>query len=328
MQTRPAGARTALDRLTEEYTARRPRSRALYERACRALPGGDTRTTIYFHPFPPYLERGEGCRMYDVDGHVLLDLLANYTSMIWGYAHPAIVEAIRRQAGLGSSFAAPTEDQVRLAELLRERLPSLAKVRFTNSGTEAAMNAMRAARAFTGRPKIVKIEGGYHGSSDSAEISVRPDPAAAGDAAQPDSVPAAGVPASVARDVLAAPFNDVGAVEAILRAHRGEIAALIVEPVMGAGGVIPPRDGFLASLRRLTEAMDIVLIFDEVISFRLGYHGAQGRFGVRPDLTVLGKIIGGGLPVGAFGGREDIMALYDPRHPGGLAHGGTFNANA
>ena len=217
---------------------------------------------------------------------------------------------------------------MRLAELLRERLPSLAKVRFTNSGTEAAMNAMRAARAFTGRPKIVKIEGGYHGSSDSAEISVRPDPAAAGDAAQPDSVPAAGVPASVTRDVLAAPFNDAGAVEAILRAHRGQIAALIVEPVMGAGGVIPPRDGFLASLRRLTDAMDIVLIFDEVISFRLGYHGAQGRFGVRPDLTVLGKIIGGGLPVGAFGGREDIMALYDPRHPGGLAHGGTFNANA
>ncbi len=328
MQTPTTATRTTLDALMEEYVACHPRSRALFERACQALPGGDTRTTVYFRPFPPYIERGDGCRMYDVDGHVLLDLLANYTSMIWGYAHPEIVEAIRRQAALGSSFAAPTEDQVRLAELLRERLPSLAKVRFTNSGTEAAMNAMRAARAFTGRSKIVKIEGGYHGSSDAAEISVRPDPASAGPAARPHAVPARGVPASVAREVIPAPFNDAGAVEAILRAHPGEIAALIVEPVMGAGGVIPPRDGFLTALRRLTEAMDIVLIFDEVISFRLDYHGAQARYGVRPDLTVLGKIIGGGLPVGAFGGREEIMALYDPRHPSGLAHGGTFNANA
>ena len=326
MQSGTAGA--VLEALRREYAARRPRSRELYERACRALPGGDTRTTVYFRPFPPYIDRGEGCRLYDVDGHVLLDLLANYTSMIWGYAHPAIVEAVHRQAGRGSSFAAPTEDQVRLAELLRERLPSLAKVRFTNSGTEAAMNAMRAARAFTGRSKIVKIEGGYHGSSDAAEVSVRPDPADAGPAARPHSVPARGVPASVAREVIPAPFNDAVAVEQILRAHRGEVAALIVEPVLGAGGAIPPRDGFLESLRRLTEAMDVVLIFDEVISFRLDYHGAQGRYGVRPDLTALGKIIGGGLPVGAFGGREDIMALYDPRHPAGLAHGGTFNANA
>jgi len=190
------------------------------------------------------------------------------------------------------------------------------------------MNAMRAARAFTGRDKIVKIEGGYHGSSDTAEISVHPDIAAAGPAAQPRAIPSSpGIPAAVARDVIPAPFNDAQAVEAILRAHRGEIAALIVEPVMGAGGMIPPARGFLEALRRTTEALGVVLIFDEVISFRLGYHGAQGHYGVQPDLTVLGKIIGGGLPVGAFGGREEIMALYDPGRSGALQQSGTFNAN-
>ncbi len=311
-----------------EYVERHPRSRDLRARASGSLPGGDTRTVTYFEPFPPYIEWGKGCRLYDVDGNVLLDLLANYTSMIWGYAHPKIVEAVQQQVARGTAFAAPTESQVVLAEMIRERLPSLEKIRFANSGTEAAMNALRAARAFTGRDKIVKIEGGYHGSSDTAEISVHPDPAAAGPAARPRAIPdSKGIPASVASDVLIAPFNNPDVADAILREHRSEIAALIVEPVLGAGGIISPRDGFLTILRRMTEELGILLIFDEVISFRLGYHGAQGLYDVQPDLTILGKIIGGGLPVGAFGGREDIMALYDPRRPGALAQAGTFNAN-
>lgn len=328
MHRDPAAVRAVLERLTAEYVERHPRSRDLHTRACGALPGGDTRTSTYFRPFPPYIERGAGCRLHDVDGHILLDLLANYTSMIWGSAHPAIVEAVRQQIGRGSAFAAPTEGQVVLAEMIRERLPSIERLRFANSGTEAAMNAIRAARAFTGRDKIVKIEGGYHGSSDAAEISVHPDPQAAGPAARPRPVPEGrGIPAAVAQDVQPAPFNDRDAVEAILEAHRGEIAALIVEPVLGAGGAIPPRNGFLTALREMTERLGVLLIFDEVISFRLGYHGAQGRYGVRPDLTVLGKIIGGGLPVGAFGGRAEIMALYDPGRPATLAQSGTFNAN-
>jgi len=315
-------------RMVDEYVNRHSRSRELHMRAQAAFPGGDTRTVTYFGPFPVYVERGRGCRLYDADGHTLLDLLGNYTSIIWGHAHPRIVEAARAQIERGTGFAAPTESQAILAGMLRDRLPSMERVRFANSGTEANMHAIRAARAFTGRDKIVKMEGGYHGSYDAVEISVHPDLAAAGPMTRPAALPdTRGIPASEPRDVLVAPFNDVDAIEAIVREHQGEIAAVIVEPVPGVMGTIPPREGFLPALRRLTEEMGIVLIFDEVIAFRLGYHGAQGRYNVRPDLTVLGKIIGGGFPAGAFGGRADIMRLYDPGRPGAMVQSGTFNAN-
>ncbi len=284
------------ERVTAEYRKRHPRSRDLHARAQAAFPGGDTRTVTYFSPFPIYIDRGSGCRLYDIDGHTLLDLLGNYTSIIWGHAHPRIVEAVRAQVARGTGFAAPTESQATLGEMLRERLPSVEKIRFANSGTEAAMHAIRAARGFTGRDKIVKMEGGYHGGYD-------------------------------AGNVVDAPFNDAAATEAILREHRHEVAAVIVEPVPGVMGTIPPRDGYLTFLRKITEELGILLIFDEVIAFRTGYHGAQGHYGVRPDLTVLGKIIGGGFPVGAFGGRADIMRLFDPGRPGALVQSGTFNAN-
>ncbi len=284
------------ERVTAEYVTRHPRSRDLHARAQAALPGGDTRTVTYFAPFPTYIDRGSGCRLYDADGHTLLDLIGNYTSIIWGHAHPRIVEAVRAQVARGTGFAAPTESQATLGEMLCERLPSIERIRFANSGTEAAMHAIRAARAFTGRSTIVKMEGGYHGGYD-------------------------------AGDVVDVPFNDAAAIDAILRAHRGEIAAVIVEPIPGAIGTIPPHDGYLTLLRKITEELGIVLIFDEVIAFRTGYHGAQGRYGVRPDLTVLGKIIGGGFPVGAFGGRAEIMRLFDPGRPGALVQSGTFNAN-
>ncbi len=248
--------------------------------------------------------------------------------MIWGHAHPKIVEAIQAQAAHGTGFAAPTESQAVLGEMIRERLPSVERIRFANSGAEAAMHAIRAARAFTGRDKIVKMEGGYHGSADAVEISVHPDPALAGLASRPSSIPEhRGIPASTIHETLIAPFNDKTSVGAILQEHRKEIAAVIVEPVQGTGGTNPPRDGFLTFLREVTQDLGILLIFDEVITFRLGYRGAQGIYGVRPDLTVLGKIIGGGLPVGAFGGREEIMRLFDPGRPGALVQSGTFNAN-
>jgi glutamate-1-semialdehyde 2,1-aminomutase len=316
------------ERVTAEYIKRYPESATLHARAQGALPGGDTRTITFFHPFPLYIERGSACRLHDVDGYRLLDLLSNYTSMIWGHAHPKILEAIQAQAARGTGFAAPTESQAALGEMICQRLPSVERVRFANSGTEAAMHAVRAARAFTGRGKIVKMEGGYHGSADFVEISVHPDLTDAGPASRPRAVPdSKGIPAATAGDVIVAPFNDEAAVEAIVRKHYQEIAALIVEPVLGTAGTIPPHRGFLAYLREVTKELGIVLIFDEVITFRLGYHGAQGLYGVQPDLTVLGKIIGGGLPVGAFGGRGDIMRLFAPDRRGALVQSGTFNAN-
>ncbi|MDR7555070.1 MAG: glutamate-1-semialdehyde 2,1-aminomutase [Armatimonadota bacterium] len=314
--------------IVDEYVRRHPRSAALAAHARESLPGGDTRTVTHYEPFPVFITRGEGCRIADVDGHTYLDLLGNYTAMIWGHAHPEIVAAASAQIAQGTGFAAPTPAQLTLAEMLCARLPSVERIRFANSGTEAAMHAIRAARAFTGRDKIVKMEGGYHGSYDAVAISVQSDPVRAGPASRPVAVPEGpGIPAGVAGDVLVVPFNDPAAVEATLRAQAGEIAALIVEPVQGVAGTIPPQEGFLPFLRAITAELGIVLIFDEVISFRLDYHGAQGLFGVRPDLTVLGKIIGGGFPVGAFGGRREIMDLYDPRRPGALAQSGTFNAN-
>jgi glutamate-1-semialdehyde 2,1-aminomutase len=216
------------------------------------------------------------------------------------------------------SAAAPSELEVELAEQLRARLPSIERIRFANSGTEATMLALRAARAFTGRSTIATFAGGYHGSHDYA-ASI---PATSG---VPPGGP--GIPSAVAETIIVAPYNDLEGTRAVLEPHLDELAAVIVEPVLGAGGVVPATHEFLASLRDLTRDAGALLVFDEVISFRIGYHGAQGRFGVTPDLTTLGKVIGGGLPVGAFGGRADVMALFDPRSEHALGHGGTFNAN-
>jgi glutamate-1-semialdehyde 2,1-aminomutase len=216
------------------------------------------------------------------------------------------------------SVAAPNELEIELAERLRERLPSIELIRFANSGTEATMLSLRAARAFTGREKIAVFAGGYHGSHDYAA-------SIPGDAAIAAGAP--GVPAAVADTIVVAPFDDREGTLAALEPHLGELAAVVVEPVLGAGGVVPATTGFLTFLRDLTRNAGALLVFDEVISFRIGYHGAQGRLGVTPDLTTLGKIIGGGLPVGALGGRADVMALFDPRRDDRIGHGGTFNAN-
>ena len=316
--------------MTPEETYRRttPRSQELHERAAAVMPGGTTRTTTYFAPYPLYIERGEGCLIWDADGIERLDMLGNYTAMILGHAHPKIVEAIRHQAARGTAFAAANPVEVELATLLCERVPSLDAVRFCNSGTEATMFAMRLARAFTGRAKIARIEGGYHGTHDYAEVSTHPvvDDAGPSDApfAVPDSI---GTPEWALENVVVLPFNAADAAEAIIRRHAASLAAVILEPIIGAGGVIAARPEFLQRLREVTRELGILLIFDEVISSRVGPGGAQEMYGVTPDLTTLGKIIGGGLPVAAFGGRADVMELLDPRHEPNLAQGGTYNGN-
>jgi glutamate-1-semialdehyde 2,1-aminomutase len=303
-------------------------SRALHERAVKVMPGGTTRTTTYFDPYPLYIDKGEGCRIWDADGIERIDMLGNYTAMILGHAHPKVVEAIARQAARGTAFAAANPIELELATLLCDRVPSLDLVRFCNSGTEATMFAMRLARAFTGRPKIARIEGGYHGTHDYAEVSTHPAPAEAGPAdrprARPDSI---GTPEWAISGTVVLPFNDSDAAERILRQEAKEVAAVILEPIIGAGGVIAATTDFIKRLRSVTRELGMLLIFDEVISLRVAPGGAQQLYGVSPDLTTMGKIIGGGLPVAAFGGRADVMELMDPRREPNLPQGGTYNGN-
>ena len=296
--------------LVEEYRRRTPGSAALFERAAASLPGGSTRTTIFSAPYPPYMTRGEGIRTWDVDGNEYRDFLGNYTSLILGHAHPDVVAAVEAQVRRGSAFAAPTETEIELAEEIRRRLPSIERIRFTNSGTEATMFALRAARAFTGRPLIAKFEGAYHGTHDTA-VAWTP-----------------GVPDGISDLVIELPWADPEGVERAIAGRESNLAAVIIEPVQGAGGVRAAPADFLRFLRELTTRIGALLVFDEVIAFRVGPNGAQGRLGgVRPDITTLGKIIGGGYASGAFGGRADVMDQFDARRSGSLVHGGTFNGN-
>jgi glutamate-1-semialdehyde 2,1-aminomutase len=255
--------------------------------------------------------------------------MLNATSLILGHGHPSVVEALGEQARRGTAFSTPTVAQIRVARLLCDRIPSMDTVRFTNSGTEATLMAIRAAWAFTGKHKLAKFEGGYHGAHEHVAVSVKP-PAGKLDPGGPTAIPEyPGQPPGVGRDVLVLPYNDLAACERLLRAHRDEVGCLIMEPVMSSFGYLPAEPEFLRGIRKLTEELGIVLVFDEVQSLRVAPGGAQELFGVTPDLTALGKIIGGGMPVGAFGGRRDIMAQYDPGRAGGalIAHAGTFNAN-
>jgi glutamate-1-semialdehyde 2,1-aminomutase len=332
VDVRTEATRAAVEaEILANYRARTAGSAARHEAARRVMPGGDTRTVAFHAPYPLYLAEGQGCRVQDVDGNRYLDLLNNYTSLIHGHAHPAVTEAVAAQTPRGTAFAAGFEAQIRLAELLTDRVSSVDLIRFCNSGTEAVMNALRAARAFTGRDVIVKMEGGYHGTYDDIEVSVHPDlaePAAGPDHAPRPVLDVQGVPRNTVDNVLVLPFNDVPAAERLLTERGGEIAAVIVEPVMGSGGLIPAEHDFLAALRALTVEQGIVLIFDEVMTFRLEPGGVQEHYRIRPDLTTFAKIIGGGFPVGAFGGREAIMAQFDPSRPRPLWQSGTFNGNA
>ncbi|RCX33225.1 aspartate aminotransferase family protein [Thioalbus denitrificans] len=311
------------------YRERTPRSAALMAEAVRHLPGGDTRSTLFYPPYPLFIKHGEGCWLTDVDGHRLLDLSSNHTALVHGNRNPGVLAAVADQLTHGSCFPGPSATQVELAGLIHGRIPSVERLRFTNSGTEATLNAVRAARAFTGRGRFAKMEGGYHGSQDPMMVSTHPDPAAAGPLDCPRAVPSSlGLAPGTLEEVLVLPFNAVAETRALIEAHADGLAAVIVEPVQGSAGMIPAEPAFLAMLREVTAAHGILLIFDEVVCFRLAPGGAQAWYGIRPDLTCLGKMIGGGFPLGVFGGRADVMAQFDPREQvPRVPHPGSLNAN-
>jgi glutamate-1-semialdehyde 2,1-aminomutase len=311
----------------DDYIASTPRSRELQRGAARYLPGGSSRAVAYFDPYPFFVDHAQGHYVHDVDGNRYLDFMINATTYIVGHANPLVVKAVQEQAARGLSYAQPTEAQVRLARMLCERVPSVDTIRFTNSGTEGTLNAIRLARAYTGRHKIAKFEGGYHGNHEYVSVSVNP-PADRLDPGGPTAIPEwPGQPPSVLNDVVVLPYNDLEATDRIVRAHREDLSCIIMEPVSSNFGYVPASPEFLQGVRDLTTELDMVLIFDEVQSFRLSAGGAQERLGVTPDITTFGKIIGGGMPVGAWGGREDLMALYDPTSGPVISHAGTFNAN-
>ena len=299
------------------------RSQQLFEQAQRVIPGGVNSPVRSFRAVegtPPFIARGQGSRVWDVDGNEYIDFLGSWGPLALGHAHPVVVEAVQRAAADGTSFGAPVEQEVQLAEIVCQAFPSVDMLRLVNSGTEACMSALRLARAFTGRSKIVKFAGNYHGHADGLLVQ-------AGSGALTHGIPtSAGVPESYAAETLVATYNDTASVETLFDAWPDDIAAVIVEPVAGNMGVVLPAEGFHADLRRITEANGALLIFDEVITgFRVGYGGAQALFGITPDITTMGKIIGGGLPVGAYGGRRDVMQMVAPLGP--MYQAGTLSGN-
>lgn len=304
-------------------TLNRQRSAELYATAKRRIPGGvnsPARSWGAVGGEPLFLARGAGSRVWDADGNEYIDYVCSWGPLILGHAHPQVIAAISAAAADGTSFGAPTERENIIAQMVADAYDSIDMARFVSSGTEATMSALRLARAYTGRPKIVKFEGGYHGHSDALLV-------AAGSGALAHGIPdSAGVTESFAQDTLLSKFNDLPSVEAHFRAFPHDIACVIVEPVAGNMGVVPPADGFLVGLRELTSRHGALLIFDEVITgFRVAYGGAQQRYGVKPDITCLGKIIGGGMPVGAYGGSAEIMATVAPLGP--MYQAGTLSGN-
>ena len=312
--------------ILETYNSRTRASKELQERAMKSMPGGDTRSIAFFAPYPTFFGPGRGCRVTDVDGNEYLDLVNNYTSLIHGHSHETLTEAISNQAAKGTCHAAPLEQQIALAEALVQRVPALDHVRFCNSGTEAVMSVVRVARAYTGRLKILKMEGGYHGMWETVQVSVEVAPE--GEASPVGQLVGPGFSPRAAEETLVAPFNDLEATARLIRENKEDLAAVLVEPVMGAAGMIPPEPGFLNGLQQVCQETGVLLVADEIITLRLAYGGAQSLYEIQPDLTTFGKLIGGGLPVGAFGGRADVMSVCDPRGPNPVFHSGTFTGNA
>jgi len=289
------------------------KSEAAFQRAQKVIPGGVNSPVRAFRGVggtPPFIARGEGSHIFDIDGNEYIDYVGSWGPLLLGHRHPAIVEAVRQALETGTSFGAPTEREVDLAEAIRDAVPSMEMVRLVNSGTEATMSAIRVARGFTGRDLTVKFEGCYHGHVDSLLVKAGSGLATLGIA------DTQGVPKGFTDTTLALPFNSVDGVETAFRAHGERIASVIVEPVVGNMGCVPPQPGFLEALREITARHGALLILDEVMTgFRVAYGGAQARFGIRPDMTTLGKVIGGGLPIGAYGGRADIMRRVAPVGP-------------
>lgn len=294
------------------------KSEKLFEESKKYLPGGVDSPVRAYKPYPFFAERAFGSHIYDVDGNDYIDYCLAYGPLVLGHAHPLVVEAVVEQLEMGSAYGVPTEKEVELSKLVIEKVPCADMVRFVNSGTEATMSAIRLARAYTGRKKIVKFEGSYHGAHDYVLVK-----SGSGAMGLPDSP---GVPEETTKNTILIPFNDTQAVNELIDKQKEEIAAIIIEPVMGNIGCIPPKDGYLKFLRQITSENNIVLIFDEVITgFRLAEGGAQEYFGISPDLVTLGKIVGGGFPMGALSGKKEYMEMIAPS--GNVYQAGTFNGN-
>ena len=295
-------------------------SERFFEKAKKLIPGGVNSPVRAFEPYPFFTKCAKGSRIFDVDGHEYIDYCLGYGPLILGHAPPRIIEAVREQLEKGTLYGTPTEKEVELAELVRELVPSAEMVRLVTTGAEATMSAIRAARGYSGRKKIVKFEGCYHGAHDSVLVK-------AGSGATTFGIPdSLGIPEETTSNTIVLPFNDSEKFEEEVKAQRGELAAVILEPVIGNIGVVTPKEGFLETVRELTENYDIVLIFDEVITgFRLALGGAQEYYGIKPDMTTLGKILGGGFPMAAYVGKEEIMKTIAPS--GKVYQAGTYSGN-
>lgn len=304
-------------------------SEEIYAQAVNVLPGGVSRNTVFRKPHPTYADKASGCYVIDIDGIERIDFANNMASLIHGHAHPAIINAVIEQLQRGTAYTMGTEAEVLLAQLLCDRVPSFDRIRFVNSGTEAVMAMIKAARAFTGKPKIAKAEGAYHGTYDFAEVSQYANPTNWGDHDKPNSVPLVyGTPKGVTDNVIIFHYNNTQKTLNILDQHKDEIAAVIIDPVSHRAGLMAADQNFVEAIYNWTRKNGALLAFDEVITFRVGYAGAQENYSVKPDITALGKIIGGGFPVGAFAGNADVMKVLDPREPKLLfPHSGTFSAN-
>ena len=311
--------------IEEIYRAGSPRSLEHFERARKVMPGG-VKGVYFYQPYPLTMERGDGCYLYDAEGRQLLDCVGHHTALVLGNNHPAVMEAVRGQLERGIVFSGPAGMEVELAEEMNRRVPALERVRFCCSGTEATLHAIRLARGFSGRPKIAKFEGGYHGSHDVVEISVAPPLDKVGPADAPLSVPTAGgISPHAAEEVVVVPYDDEAAVEKLVREHRGELACIICD---AKTGILETRKEFVQAVRRIARENDLLFIMDEVVGFRLGTGGQQEYYGIEPDLATYGKVVGGGFPVGALGGRADIMDLFDNTGgPTGFFQSGTFSAH-
>jgi glutamate-1-semialdehyde 2,1-aminomutase len=304
---RPAVLAAALDRAVERYVARNPQSARQYELAVQVMPGGNTRSVLFYAPFPLAIARGEGCRLWDADGHEYVDFIAEFTAGLYGHSNPVVRAAIDRALDAGINLSGHNVLEPTLARLICERFPAIDAVRFTNSGTEANLMAISAARIHTRRGKVIVFDGGYHGgvlTFAKGRHSV-----------------------NALQDAMIANYNDLSSVRALFELHRDEVAAVVVEPMQGAAGCICGEFEFLAGLRELTSKNGALLIFDEVMTSRLAPGGMQEALGIEPDLTTLGKYIGGGMSFGAFGGQWSIMDQFDPRRPDATPHAGTFNNN-
>lgn len=314
-----------MERYLEEYIAGHPKSYQMYEEAKKLLPLGVTSNIRAHKPFPFFVERTGGARVWDIDGNEYIDCQLAYGPTMVGHDHPLLSAAVKKQIDKGVTYGIPHAAEAAVARLIRERFPFVDMVRYSCSGTEATMHAIRLARAFTGREKIIKLEGGFHGAQDHALWSIHPELSAAGPSQAPVSVVnSRGVPACLQELTVIVPFNDIPALEKAVHDNRGQIAGFILEPVMANSSVILPRDNYLQQIRDITAREDIVLIFDEVITgCRASWGGASGYYGVAPDLIALAKAIGGGYPLSVIGGREDIMRTIE----NGAAHWGTYGGN-